>query len=68
MPDVINKTFGRGCYCRNCEFAEERENGGFGGWRCRREILNFNNINYNSFCSEGIPHTEPENKVNNRGA
>lgn len=65
MKDAINQAFGRGCHCRNCEFKEHLHNGGFGGYKCKLGILNQNRIDYHSFCSEGIPRSETENKTAN---
>lgn len=55
MPDAVNKAFGRGCHCRNCQFKENIHNGGFGGFRCKLRILNHNYIGPKSFCSAGQP-------------
>lgn len=56
MQDAIYKAFGFGCHCRNCEYAERRHNGGFGGWKCKLGFLR--EIRHASFCSEGRPREE----------
>ena len=61
MKDKINETFGRGCYCKNCEFRVTRDGSEH---VCRKGILVPNMIEPDTFCCYGIPKPQVEKHDN----